>query len=345
MNVIISQYRRFLSKGNTDAAFVENYTTQFCHQYPNNTFFLLSYDKKKNIHNLPANAQTISFSIPQIITPIALWLYRLKIKRLARQLKADAIVHVDDYISMPVVKEWLLLSAPGNIKTGSLKSLSGIITTSFSLKNTLAKNGVDALRIKVMRCFPGELFTPVDWDTREQAKQHFAEGKEYFHFNAENVSQTHLLNILKGFSILKKWLKTSIKLIIINADLNNKLDALLNTYKYKGDVKILKNTGSKAYADLLAAAFSFIYIPQSSKNGLPLLEAMQCAVPVITYSNDFFDELGSDAVMYINPDNEQDIGEKLMKIYKDEKTRAQLVQKSKAQLQLLRENCDNAVLE
>ncbi|MFT3950008.1 MAG: glycosyltransferase [Agriterribacter sp.] len=344
MNVIISQYRQFLTKGNTGAAFVENITAQLCHQYPNNSFFVLSYDKKEHMHNLPPNAQSISFSVPHIIPPLALWQYRLKLKKLARQLQADAIVHIDDYISIPVVKEWLLLRAPGNSRPDFLQSLSGIITLSLGIKNILAKNGIDASRIKVMRCFAGALFKPADWDTREQNKQHFAEGKEYFLFNAENAAHTHLLNMLKGFSILKKWLKTGIKLIIINAALNSKLDALLNTYKYKGDVSILEDTGSKAYTDLLASAFAFIYIPQSSKNGLPLLEAMQCAVPVITCSNDFFVELGSDAVMYINPDSEQDIGEKLIKIYKDEKTRTLLVQKSEAQLQLLKENADKAVL-
>lgn len=345
MNVIISQYRRFLTKGNTDADFVEKLLGYLCTVYAGYTFFYLTYDKLKSSNPLPGNAQKIPISIPVVAMAVKKSWYKLKLKKLVKQLNVDIIVHVDDYIPILKAKEWLLLRDLSYDNLEQLRSITGIITPSLIIKQTLIKDNIQPADIKILRYLPNNTFKPVGWDEREYLKQRFANGREYLLLEANNTSLAHLLNVLKGFSTIKKWLKTSTKLIIINNPELKKTVELLNSYKYKNDVIMIHNSENFAYTDLLSAAFAFIYIPQSSKNELPLLQAIQCGVPTITYKNDFFFETCNEGVIYINPDNEDDIGEKLMKICKDEKTRSLLAQKGTSQLEVLKANNDSFIFE
>lgn len=343
MNVIISEPGRILPKGNTGKDFPGKLVTRLGDQYPHYKFFYLSYDNNEDISPLPANVQTIISSQPAITKPVTRWWRRRKLAQLVKQLNADTVLHIHRYLPVAGVKEWLLQD---NIidEPEHLKSLTGIITYSYAIKNALIKKGIDSSVIKVIHCLPDNSFKPLDWDTRESLKQSFTNGKEYLLFDAADTTDAHMLNVLKGFSAIKKWLKTGMQLIIINAILHKGTENLLNTYKYKSDVSILKNGDEYQYHGLLAAAFAFIYIPQSQVNELPLLQAMQCAVPTITYKADPFFELCDLGAMYIDPDNENDIGEKLMKVCKDEKTRLLLTQNATDQLELLKKNNSSAAV-
>lgn len=342
MNVIINQSRRFLTKSNADVDFTVKLVARLCRQHPGHQFFYLSYDKYISTTPLPANARKISISVPVIALPIKMTWYGYKLKKLVKQYKIDAVIHIDDYFSVTNAKNWLLLREWSS-KSERLKSLTGIITPSFAIKNMLTKEDIEPARIKIMHCLPGDFYKPVDWDTREYVKQQFAEGREYLLFNAADTGYTYFLNMLKGFSTIKKWLKTGTKLIIVNAPPIKNIENLLNTYKYKHDITMLNASDNVQYPELLAASFAFIYMPRSQKDETPLLEAMQCRIPVITRQNDFFREICNEGAMYINPDNEDDIGEKLMKICKDEKTRALLAQNGISQLEILKNSNDASV--
>ena len=61
---------------------------------------------------------------------------------------------------------------------------------------------------------------------------------------------------------------------------------------------------------------------------MAVLEAIKCNVPVLTSLNLSVRELINDAALYFDPDSVDDIGEKMMRIYKDENLRTQLIEKS-----------------
>ncbi|PVD49843.1 hypothetical protein DC498_23065 [Terrimonas sp.] len=345
MDVMISLSRRFLTKDNNSSTLVENIITTICNQYPGAHFYLLSYDNKQYKFSLPGNVQTIIAAIPFFLSPITKWIYQRQLKALVKKFNAQILLHINDYIPVNAATTYLLLTSVTNSKPDQLNKPDRIITSSLSIKNELVKNNIDPSRIRIIQPMALNIYQPLDWDTREQSKKYFSEGKEYFLFNASGASHTNFLNVLKGFSTVKKWLKSGIRLIIVNMETGKHTENLLNTYKYKSDITISAAISKADYPKLAGAALAFIYLPQFDSNGLPLVEAMQCGVPVITWHNNIFFELGNDAVLYVEPNNEQDIGEKMMKIYKDEKTRTVLIQKSLLQLQTLATHNTAAILE
>jgi Glycosyltransferase len=58
--------------------------------------------------------------------------------------------------------------------------------------------------------------------------------------------------------------------------------------------------------------------------GIPVLEAMRCGVPCILSDRTSLPEVGGDACLYANPEDANEIGEKMRLLYKDENLRNQL---------------------
>ncbi len=66
--------------------------------------------------------------------------------------------------------------------------------------------------------------------------------------------------------------------------------------------------------------------------GLPVLEAMQYGCPVITSNVSSLPEAGGDAALYVDPENVNDIKEKMGRLLNDEKLRKDLIEKGKHQI-------------
>ena len=90
---------------------------------------------------------------------------------------------------------------------------------------------------------------------------------------------------------------------------------------YIDEEEIVKLTGS---------AYAIVYPSLWEGFGVPVLEAMNCHVPALTSANSAMEEIAGDAALYFDPKNHEDIAEKMMRIYKDEDLRKQLIEKGKS---------------
>ncbi len=61
--------------------------------------------------------------------------------------------------------------------------------------------------------------------------------------------------------------------------------------------------------------------------GLPILEAMRYACPVITSNVSSLPEAGGDAALYIDPENVENIEQEIEKVLTDKKLREQMIEK------------------
>ena len=91
---------------------------------------------------------------------------------------------------------------------------------------------------------------------------------------------------------------------------------LLKTYKYKADVVLTNYVEEKELAKLTASAYALVYPSLFEGFGVPVLEAMQCNVAVLTSVNSSMQEIADDAALYFDATNHTDMAEKLMFIYK-----------------------------
>ena len=76
----------------------------------------------------------------------------------------------------------------------------------------------------------------------------------------------------------------------------------------------------------------FIYPSFFEGFGIPIIEALSCGVPVITSNTSCFEETGGEAVLYVNPNNEEEISQTIYNLLNDNELQKKLIEKGKAQI-------------
>ena len=82
-------------------------------------------------------------------------------------------------------------------------------------------------------------------------------------------------------------------------------------------------------ARLMAAAYALVYPSFFEGFGVPVAEAMQAGVPVITSAGTAMEEVAGEAALYADPADHKALADQLMRMYKDESLRAGLIEKGK----------------
>ena len=174
---------------------------------------------------------------------------------------------------------------------------------------------------------------PLSWHEKEQVKEGFAEGREYFLFTGGIHPRKNLMNLLKAFSLFKKWQHSNMKLLVAGrlAWQYDEITEKLKTYKYRDDVVLLGYLPDEQLARITAAAYALVYPSFFEGFGLPIIEAMQCELPVITSNTGSMPETGGEAALYADPNDPEAIAKQMLRIYKDEALRERLITAGKIQ--------------
>jgi glycosyltransferase involved in cell wall biosynthesis len=139
------------------------------------------------------------------------------------------------------------------------------------------------------------------------------------------------MNLLKAFSAFKKRQQTNMKLILTGrlAWKYGSFTESMKTYKYRNDVIMTGYVQEEELVKITGAAYGLIYPSLFEGFGVPVLEAMQCDVPVITSAASPMQEIAKDAALYADANSFTDIADKMMLLYKDENLRKQLIEKGR----------------
>ena len=276
------------------------------------------------------------------------WWYDYKVTAALKKYKADVFVSAGGFLSLRtsvpqcvVVHDLSFLHYPSFIRKSHLlylknqtpaflKKAKRIATVSMFSKEDIIKHyAIDAGKIDVVYSAVKYGYSPVDAAARETIKERYADGKEYFIYVGAIHPRKNLMNLLKAFSIFKKRLKSNMQLIIAGR-LAWKFDEFtdgLKTYKYREDVKLLGYLPQQELINLTGSAYALLYPSFFEGFGVPPLEAMNCGVPVIASAASSIPEICGDAALFVNPESIEDIADKMMALYKDEKLRNELIAK------------------
>lgn len=278
------------------------------------------------------------------------WWYDVKVPFVLKKHKADVFVSCDGFCSLTtkipqclVVHDLSFLHYPSFIKRSHLffykrytpkflQKASAIATVSeFSKQDILSYYKTDAHKIDVVYSAAKDIFHPVNENEKEATKQKYTGGENYFVYAGAIHPRKNLLNLLKAFSIFKKRQKSNWKLVLAGR-LAWKYDQFIKsfkTYKYRDDVVLTGYVEENELVNIIGSAYTLIYPSVWEGFGVPVLEAMKSFVPVITSSGSAMQEIAADGALYADPDDHNDIADKMMMLYKDESLRSQLIEKGK----------------
>ena len=276
------------------------------------------------------------------------WWYDVKIPRILKKHKADVFVSCDGFCSLTtkipqclVVHDLSYLHYPSFMKNAELNfykkrtpkflNIARTVATvsEFSKKDILSNYKIGGEKIDVVYSAAKKNFHPLSNEEKETTKRNYSEGKEYFAFMGPIHPRKNPMNLLKAFSVFKKRQQSNMKLVL-SGRLAWKYDSFLKdlkTYKYRNDVMLTGYLEDEDLVKIVGSAYALVYPSFWEGFGVPVLEAMLCNVPVITSANTAMQEIAGDAALYADAGKFEDIAEKMMHIYKDERLRDELIKK------------------
>jgi glycosyltransferase involved in cell wall biosynthesis len=271
------------------------------------------------------------------------WWFDMSLPKALRKWRADVFVSLDGYCSLTArlpqtlgIYDLSPLHRAGTMSPSRtvfqrmllpqmLKKARAIVTPSQVVKqDIIGKYKVPGDQVTVIHEAAKDSFHPVEWEAKQEVKDGYADGREFFLFRTNPGSLANLLTVLKAFSQFKMWQHSNMKLVVAGDLYDDGIAEKIRTYKFRDDVVLMNNVTSPQMETLLASAYAVLCPSLHQPSGIMLLEAMRSGTAVIATDIPAFRETGGDAVLYVEPSQES-ISAQMIRLYKDEELRAQLV--------------------
>lgn len=314
--------------------------------HPEHEFIIISKEPFENILSQSENIKYVSLESSR---STRFSLYRLlnwKLPSILKKEKAEALLSLNGFLSLKskipcclVLQDTSFISGQAaasdkklnylkkHIQQYLLKANSIATVSAFCKKELVSRFNISSEKITIIHQGIHADFRPLNWQEREEVKNEYTDGREYFIYSGNISEGKNIINMLKGFSVLKKRLRSNMVLILAGKEDPDykEFPELMRSYHFRDDVKRMRKVSQPEIIKLIGAAYSLVSPSVTESYSSAVTEALRCRVPVLTAADSVYEELAGDAALYFNPLKPDDIGDKFCEIYKDEKLRARLI--------------------
>ncbi|MBT3301823.1 MAG: glycosyltransferase family 4 protein [Bacteroidetes bacterium] len=282
-----------------------------------------------------------------------LW-FEFSVHRFLKQAKADLFISCDGYVTLrtktktlAIIHDLAFEHYPKDVPWIARKyyryffpkfawKADRIASVSEFSKNDICEwYSTDPNLIDVVYNGSSDHFNPISEDHKIEIRNRYTDGKEYFIYIGALHQRKNIVNLLKAFDRFRTKSDQDIKLLIVGTKAWRlaEMDQVFESMKYKSDVIFTGRLSDNDLAQTLASALALVYISYFEGFGIPLLEAMNCDVPIITSDRSSLPEVAGNAALIVDPFDLDDISEAMHKISTNSELRNSLIEKSKIQRQ------------
>ena len=192
---------------------------------------------------------------------------------------------------------------------------------------------VDPLKIDVVYNGVERKFHPVDEEIKYQIRLRHSEGFPYFLFLGLVHPRKNLTRIIGAYEEFRKSSAELVKLMVVGSTkywTEDTRKAYENS-PYRTDILLKGRISETELNDIIASSLSLVYASLFEGFGIPILEAMQCEIPVIASNTSSMPEVGGNAVCYVDPYSIESITKAMIKVNCDPEYRTTLIEKGREQ--------------
>jgi glycosyltransferase involved in cell wall biosynthesis len=166
-------------------------------------------------------------------------------------------------------------------------------------------------------------------EEREKTKSEYTTGHDYFVYVGSLHPRKNIKNLLLAFDTFKTKISNDCKLVIVGrkAWQYDDIEATYNNMTYKSDVIFTGHLPVEHTAQIVGAAIALCYVSFFEGFGIPIIEAQQCGVPVITSNVSSMPEVAADSAILVNPESVADISFAMQQLYSDNTLRNTIAEK------------------
>ncbi|MDZ4759171.1 MAG: glycosyltransferase family 1 protein [Bacteroidota bacterium] len=267
--------------------------------------------------------------IPVVVSPQARhpilfwWWFEVALPRVFKKYKADIFFSPDGYLSLksnipqiPVFHDLAFEHYPEGVSKVNLwhykyffpryaKKAANILAvsqaTAIDIQNLYH---IKSDKIKLINNAASDIFKPLDALQISETKQKYTNGNPYFLYVGAIHPRKNLANLLLAFEYYHEQNPNSVfKLVIAGrkAWKNKLIDELYHTLACKRHIIFTGRLDDIELAKVTGSATALCYMSLFEGFGIPIIEAMQCGVPVITSNISSMPEVAGGAALLANP--------------------------------------------
>ena len=318
-------------------------------QHPEISFYFI-FDRKPSA----------DFIFGDNVQPVVLWpktrhiylfpfWYQIILKKALRRLNPDVFVATDGMFplrsninTLAVIHDLNFEHYPETLPKNVLnyylkyfpqfaKNATRIATVSEFSKNDIVNTyHIKEDKIDVVYNGANSKFQPISFEEKLKVKTTYTQQQNYFLFVGTLHPRKNILRLLMAFNQFKKVTKSKMKLVLAGKKMwwTTEINAFFEQMEAKSDVVFTGRLSEQELIKITAAAYAITYVPIFEGFGIPLVEAMQCGVPVITSNVTSMPEVVEDAGLLVNPFSEEEITQAMIRLAADENLRKELMLKS-----------------
>lgn len=306
--------------------------------HPEHSFYFI-FDRPYSDEFIFANNVTPVVAGPPARHPILhyIW-FEYTIPRVLKRINPDIFVSPDAYLSLSskfidliVIHDLNFEHYPEHMPLLNrkyyryftpkfAKKASRIATVSqFSKDDIVKQYKVDANNIDVLYNGSNEFFKPINETEKVKIRKNYSFGSDYFVFVGAFNPRKNLQNIFKAFDKFKESDKNDMKFVVVGEKMywSPEIKASYENMKFKTDVVFTGRLGANELSKVVGGATALVYASFFEGFGIPILEAFNAEVPVITSNVTSMPEIAGDAALLVNPFDIEDIASALQKITVD----------------------------
>ena len=185
-----------------------------------------------------------------------------------------------------------------------------ILTISEYVKQSIIETcGTPSDKITIAYNGCRNLFAPLTLAEKNEVKQAFSDGKPYFFYTGAIHPRKNIPRLIRAYTQFRSRTGADVQLLLGGRfmGVQNEVAEAIEASCFKHDIKILGYVPEPDLAKLMGAALALTYPSLSEGFGLPVLEAMQADVPVLTSNTTALPEVAGAAAILVNPLDENAI--------------------------------------
>ena len=348
--MLIAVNTRLLIKNRIDGTgwFINETLKRITRDHPEHDFIFL-FDRRYDKIFIFSDNITARIIRPQARHPLLwYWWFEFSLSRALKKLNPDIFVSPDGFLPLsinipcvPVIHDLNFFHRPDDLPRNVrnyynrffpkfAEKATRIVTVSeYSRKDIAESYNIDPEIIDVVYNGANKLFKPATEIEKNETKKRLFSGKDYFVYAGSLHPRKNISALLQAFEVFKKETGSDMKLVLAGETLfiTPGMKKRLKQMFYRNDVILTGRISTKDIRLIISSALAMTFVSHYEGFGIPILESMQCGVPVIASKITSIPEVAGDAVLYINPSKPETITSAMKKIITDTKLRENLIKK------------------
>lgn len=179
-------------------------------------------------------------------------------------------------------------------------------------------------------------YKPISSSEKAFVQNKYSGGNPYFIFIGTISKRKNLTNTLLAFDIFKESDTQNYKFLVVGSRFwwGEELEHAYSNMQHKDDVIFLGRAESNVLSQLLGASEALLYVSLFEGFGIPIIEAFQAEIPVISSNCTSIPEVAGDAALLVNPNEPSEIASAMTKILTHPEMVQNLVAKGRVQREL-----------